>query len=723
MGTPESPTYLFDRKWPFRFALVGWLAIGVAAWFAADGLGRPGQVVLAGLWLVGLGLLLRLFIQSLFGPVLAFDALRFGRRRRQIWFRVGYAILLGIILTWVYISWFSFSRRYGGAVRVQDLAKLAEVYFYVYMVVQFIVVCVLTPASVAGAITDEKERRTLEFLLATDLRDREILLGKLASRAGGMLLFLMAGLPVLAFVQFFGGIDPDLVLAGFAATFLVVLTLAALSVAASVLARKTRDAIALAYLVAIAYVLLSGIGYVLSTAPPFSGPWDVFGFTITSDEIAYPFACGNPFVMVPLVVGRRAAFGTDLFTGLAHFALFHIVVIALLVTWAGMKLRSIALSQRFGSSRRSFLRRLITRAGPQTSEPQASATSPRRRRPVRASRPDVGDAPMIWKEVFVDSGLRMGMFSRIVIFALVAFSFVPIGFIVWLALIETRTWRNSGPWWSAARWEDFGQGMNVYLRVVSTIVTSLVFLAIAVRGAGCVTGERERHTLDMLLTTPMSAGRILWAKWWGCLLGMRFAWAWVFGLWAIAIAAGGVHPIMFPAMVLSVAVYASGFAWIGLYCSVAQKTTLRATMAAIVLSVAAGGGYFLIFLFCCLIPLSFSNVGPGAASKDAFDLGVTFLCSFSPPVNMAFLPIRDFDAGELEFTLSKQSWITYPPFWLIGLVAWAALSVILSRATIHRFRRMANRLPIEPMPERRPPAARPRGVPPPLPPRTETTAS
>ena len=117
--------------------------------------------------------------------------------------------------------------RGGGQIRPKDLSRLAETFFSVYMVVQFILVCILTPAAVAGAIADEKERRTLEFLLATDLRDREILFGKLASRVGSLLLFLLAGLPILGLMQFFGGIDPDLVLAGFAATFATVLTLAA----------------------------------------------------------------------------------------------------------------------------------------------------------------------------------------------------------------------------------------------------------------------------------------------------------------------------------------------------------------------------------------------------------------------------------------------------------------------------------------------------------------
>src|SRR4051812_2930008 len=267
MGTPAEPAFLLDRKWPLRIAVGLWLAIGLGARFAAAALERPARVILTGLWVVGLGLLLRQFLRSLFGPVLAYDVLRVGRKPRQIWFRVGYAVLLGLLFAWVYLNWYERARYRGGIIQPKDLSRLAEMFFSVYMVVQFILVCVLTPAAVAGAIADEKERRTLEFLLATDLRDREILFGKLASRVGSLLLFLLAGLPVLALMQFFGGIDPDLVLAGLAATVGTVLTLAAVGIAASVLSRKARDAIALTYLVAICYVILSFVIYAVSMIP------------------------------------------------------------------------------------------------------------------------------------------------------------------------------------------------------------------------------------------------------------------------------------------------------------------------------------------------------------------------------------------------------------------------------------------------------------------------
>jgi ABC-type transport system involved in multi-copper enzyme maturation permease subunit len=698
MGT-DAPAFLLDRKWPLRIAVAVWLAVGVGAWFVADLLGRPAQVVLGALWVVGLGLLLRQFLLSLIGPVLAYDVLRVGRKPRQIWFRVAYAAFLAFLFTWIYLAWLSVSPEVGARAPRQAMARMAESYFYTYVIVQFLFVCVLTPASVAGAIADEKERRTLEFLLATDLRDREILFGKLASRVGAMLLFLLAGLPILGMLQFFGGIDPDLVLAAFAATVVVVLSLSALGIAASVLSRRARDAIALTYLVAIAYVVLSFVVYFVCMIPPLRWTVTVAGTTITSEDAAYPVVAGNPLFMAGYVMQRRAVGAIDLFEALGHFTLFHTILIALLVTWAGYKLRPIALKQTFGSTRPSLMRRLLL------GRPRGEAPARRARvaRPIlRVNRPAIGDSPVVWKEVFVDSGLRMGGFARVLVIGLIACSLVPAGLIFYFTIIDPI---EPGGGRGRGRWDQFGEGINAYLRVAGTVIACLVFIAVAIRGAGSISGERDRHTLDGLLTTPLAARTIVWGKWWGCILGMRWGWAWLFGIWIFAMAVGGVHPVMFPAAVLSVAIYASAYAWIGIFCSVHFRTTLRATMGAILGAAFLSGGYFLVFVFCCVLPMVFS----GARGRD-LDIFVDILCGFSPAVNMAWLPIHEFHPRELTMSHSE---IPYAPFWVLGLIAWAVLSVVLSRASVGKFREIANRLQSPeprrrvgppPLPRRRPPA-------------------
>src|SRR5208282_4105240 len=95
---------------------------------------------------------------------------------------------------------------------------------------------------------------TMEFLLATDLRNREIVLSKFGSRVANLTLFILTGLPIISFIQFVGGVDPTLVLTGFAATAMTMLGLAGVSILNSVLFKRPRDAIAITYFYLIGYL-------------------------------------------------------------------------------------------------------------------------------------------------------------------------------------------------------------------------------------------------------------------------------------------------------------------------------------------------------------------------------------------------------------------------------------------------------------------------------------
>src|SRR5207245_4291873 len=135
-----------------------------------------------------------------------------------------------------------------GLTAEQQAGRFAQNYFETFMLIQIIAVMLLTPAYVAGSVADEKVKKTLEFLLATDLRNREIVLSKLLSRLANLTLFVLTGLPILSLIQFLGGVDPNLVLAGFIATLMTMLGLGGISIMNSVAFKRPRDAIALSYL-------------------------------------------------------------------------------------------------------------------------------------------------------------------------------------------------------------------------------------------------------------------------------------------------------------------------------------------------------------------------------------------------------------------------------------------------------------------------------------------
>ena len=106
----------------------------------------------------------------------------------------------------------------------------------------------LTPLFVAGSIVEETDRRTLEFLLATDLRPREIVLGKLWPRLLLVFGVVLVGWPVLAVTQVWGGVD--VVFVGLASVVVLaeLWAVAGISAACAVGATSLRKAMVRSYL-------------------------------------------------------------------------------------------------------------------------------------------------------------------------------------------------------------------------------------------------------------------------------------------------------------------------------------------------------------------------------------------------------------------------------------------------------------------------------------------
>src|SRR5262245_26636602 len=212
------------------------------------------------LWLASLAVYLRRFWEWLVGPVFSYDLLCTTRRARCFTLRVGYALFLFGVLLLVYLQWFGIGRDgfmqvlSGQRVEVKRLPVFSASFFCTFMFVQLAVVVLLTPFTAAAAIAEEKERRTFDHLLATRLHDHELVIGKLASRLTGLGLLVLTGLPLLSLLQFLGGIEPRLVLAGFAATLVTMLSVGSLSLVNSARSQTVRGAVFVTYLQMAAYL-------------------------------------------------------------------------------------------------------------------------------------------------------------------------------------------------------------------------------------------------------------------------------------------------------------------------------------------------------------------------------------------------------------------------------------------------------------------------------------
>jgi hypothetical protein len=182
------------------------LAAAGCTWSFGGDLELAQQVVLGAVLLLGLAVVLRRGWLRLFGPVLAYEFVRTVRRGRYVALRSVYACTLLLVVFGAYLSFKGQVAEAGGPVTAGALSRFAGSLFFTFMAVQFAAALLLTPAYVAGAVAEEKDRRTLEFLLATDLRSREIVLGKLTVHLGNLVLLILTGLPILSLTQAGGGV-------------------------------------------------------------------------------------------------------------------------------------------------------------------------------------------------------------------------------------------------------------------------------------------------------------------------------------------------------------------------------------------------------------------------------------------------------------------------------------------------------------------------------------
>jgi ABC-type Na+ efflux pump permease subunit len=654
------------QSWQERFALAAALACVLAVAFFARRLDPSLQVVLWGIVLVLVGALFRRGWLKLFGPVLFYDLMCIARRRRYFLIRCVYALAMLAILGWVwFVWWIEGTHRSRGS--PSEIAAFASSFFYTFMVVQFLVVCVLTPAYTAGAVTDEKEKKTLEFLLATDLRNREIVLSKLSSRLASLGMLLLTGLPILGFLQFLGGVDPGLVLAGYAGTLATMMSLAAVSILFSVVVRKSRDAIILAYLSVFAYFTLWVLTLLIPAAWltfPSVGSWNS---PVTLGDLVHWYNAGNileaVFNRLGFARSRGASTLNEVLPGvLTDYVVFHAVIVLICASWAVLRLRAIALKETYGKQQKSTIAvRLL-------------------------GRPAVGRRPMIWKELFAEPGLRFHWLGKVFVVVLVIASLLPAVIIIGRFIEEILTRQSYSPKWRGYSdpYGDLAQAMNIWVRCVGTGVACLLLVGVGVRAANSITGERARQTFDSLLTSPLDSNDILFGKWLGSVLSVRWGWLWLGTIYGLGLITGGVSPLALPLLLGGWLILAAFVASLGMWFSTGCRANMRATVSTLLALLGFWGSHWLIWA-CCLPLLFWGRSGTGEGIRhlawfQAFGL--------TPPVTLGMLAFR---LSDFEHSFIREETIEWMLWSLIGLCVWGVLALALYAWTSRRLRVVTGR--------------------------------
>ena len=135
----------------------------------------------------------------IFGSILTTELLRTARAKWWYVFRT--ALGFGLLLI-MYIShdW-TFGRQVSGRGSVShDELSVRAFRMLIYLgIVEGVCILVIVPALVAGAIAEEKQRKTLHYLLSSRLSSAEIVLEKLAARLLCLATPVALVIPVQAF--------------------------------------------------------------------------------------------------------------------------------------------------------------------------------------------------------------------------------------------------------------------------------------------------------------------------------------------------------------------------------------------------------------------------------------------------------------------------------------------------------------------------------------------
>ena len=498
------------------------------------------------------------------GPVFNVELVTTARRPRYYAFRVVYGLALLVLFWQNYASW---DRYGGGRMAPQQMAGFAWTTFASMAVLQAILILAMTPALVAGVIADEKQRKTLHYLLASTLTSGEIVLGKLAARMLHVAVFLAIGLPVMSLLSLFGGVDPSLVMLSFAGSFTTAFFLASLAVLASTLGRKVRDAISMTYALEAAWILLP---IMVREFMPLSYPrlytWvePVNAWFLASTPWAPAWHLGGLFGMAgvaPLFEATLWMMGLQVAAGIAFVGL------------AVLRLRPLYQAQE-GAMATRFL---------------GLIPIGKKRRLRLFGRPDVGDNAMIWKELHTS---KTGGAAQIVGLAVALAVAITIGY--WtgsLGIDAFNELRNSNYDESGVDRASF----NAFLRFVTTGVGVVAVLAAAVGGANTITSEREGDTWLSLTATPLEGRDVVPAKMIGILWRMRWAGLLLAAVWIVGLVCGAIHPFGLLLLVVENAVFVGFATAMGTYLSLRSKSTWRAQSLTIGVLMTVGGGY----LACC----------------------------------------------------------------------------------------------------------------------------
>ena len=391
------------------------------------------------------------------GPVFEFEWKRMARRWQMYAARVlvGLAVLIGIYAVWYW--------QVGSVKKITgaQAALVAESCIYALIVVQLAAVLIVSPVATAAAISDEKLRGRLVQLFVTDLRTREIVLGKIAARFVPLLGFILCPAPLALTAVALGPINWSAIVGAYVVFLALGLLGATLAFTLSVFSNRTHEVVLVCYFL---------WGILLGVRPIWDYVVRYWGFTHPPAWLKLTNPLDLSLLSFATMKTEWSTFGAQLLA-----LAVSMVISGLLILLSIRQLQPVAISQegRRGLSRRlHFGDRLVGLL-------------------KHLPSPSLDRYPLLWREWKRFRPSRFSLAVTAIYFAL--------SIMVTVAVIQMGLWN---------RWTDIPH-------IINDFQVGFGLLLVSAASVTLLSDERlDPEKLDLLLVSPLSTQAIIESKWW-----------------------------------------------------------------------------------------------------------------------------------------------------------------------------------------------------------------
>lgn len=337
---------------------------------------------------------------------------------------------------------------------VGAVARFGAFVFQVFSLVQLTLVMAFSLLAAAGSVAQEKDRRTLVLLLMTDLRDHELVGGKLLASLLSVLVLIAASVPVFFIVSMLGGTTVQQILWVQAVCVVAGLAAGSWGSLAAFWREKTFQTLALG---ALGIVLFLGV---------IEGIVGIAG----ADSPLAAVGALNPYRTLGVILNPLAADSSQLERTVT------VSLLALAALGAALLVLTTVMVRRWNPSRSVY--------EGAAEETDAAASRSRTRR--------IWDSPLIWREICTRAYGR-----RIII--------IKLAYLVLAAFVVLFVRQAAGS-------ETMVLGMISVEGFAFVMLTLVGLMLVNAQAVTSVTSERDGQTLELLLVTDVTAREFVFSK-------------------------------------------------------------------------------------------------------------------------------------------------------------------------------------------------------------------